>query len=795
MATKNSGFFLQSNYGIKGNLEVVFPRKGGGLAYYSRENDDPGLTWQGPFLMYGSTEDVKAATLIESNSKRPGNLEVIASLGGRLRHSWRDNKSPWKWHAGAYLPGKSISSGPVAFIQSTNGIQGNFEVVAASTEGGLAHWWRNNDLVHIWFGPTRFGQGNVGGVALIQSNFGSPGNLEAVARMGDKLAHYWREGHGWHGPKVFAHGVTGQIAFIQSTRGVKGDFEVVAPLREGGIGHWWRDNDSSAHQWYGPIKFAAGTVSTVSLIQSDLRGADSLEAVAEVDGRLKHYWCEGESNREWHGPDNLPYLPVNPSSDGQHQILRFSPNIVAIHTALLKTGKVMSFSFEDYEFFRPASFVLDPANNSIQTPPESHHTFCSGHSFLSDGRLFVAGGHDMELKSLHTFDPDTQTWTYVGSMEHGRWYPTCTTMPDGRVLIISGTKGIGLEINPLSPVNNTYQYYDTETGITPEQPIPKPFSDHFPPGFSTIDLYPFVYVLPSGKVLVHSRNTTRLFNPNTGLWDPSQLRNVYPYSRTYKTMGTSLLLPLLPPDYNARVMVAGGSGADPETVLQDTPATDTVEILEPEAPLPAWRAIAPMNFARTMPQSVLLPDGKVFVAGGSAKGSRDGIEPVLPTEMFDPMAETWTVMSPMNVPRLYHTTALLLPDARVLIGGKDSLNNFPPYDYPEHRIEIFSPPYLFKGPRPVINLAPERVTYKESFTLQFSSESPIASVALIKTGTSTHSLNMDQRYVGLEIVKQAGDSLTLVAPPNANIAPPGYYMFFLINKDGVPSIAKFCLVK
>jgi hypothetical protein len=242
-------------------------------------------------------------------------------------------------------------------------------------------------------------------------------------------------------------------------------------------------------------------------------------------------------------------------------------------------------------------------------------------------------------------------------------------------------------------------------------------------------------------------------------------------------------------------MVAGGSGADPETVRQDTPATDTAEILEPEAPIPAWRATAPLSYPRAMPQSVLLPDGKVLVVGGSAKGSRDGIEPVLPVEIFDPVSETWTMMSPMNVPRLYHTTAVLLPDARVLIGGKDAINNFPPYDYPEHRIKIFSPPYLFKGPKPVINTAPEKVAYNETFTIQFNSENPVVSAALIKTGTSTHSLNMDQRYVGLTIVKQAGDRLILLAPPNANIAPPGYYMLFLINKEGVPSTSKICQIK
>jgi hypothetical protein len=149
----------------------------------------------------------------------------------------------------------------------------------------------------------------------------------------------------------------------------------------------------------------------------------------------------------------------------------------------------------------------------------------------------------------------------------------------------------------------------------------------------------------------------------------------------------------------------------------------------------------------------------------------------------------------MNVPRLYHTSAVLLPDARVLIGGKDSVNNFPPYDYPEHRIEIFSPPYLFKGPRPEVAFTPEWVTYKETFAVRFKSETPIASAAFIRTGTSTHCQNMDQRYVGLEIAEQMPNQITLLAPPNANIAPPGYYMLFLIDSMGIPSIGEFVHVK
>jgi len=191
-----------------------------------------------------------------------------------------------------------------------------------------------------------------------------------------------------------------------------------------------------------------------------------------------------------------------------------------------------------------------------------------------------------------------------------------------------------------------------------------------------------------------------------------------------------------------------------------------------------------------MLDATLLPDGTVLVTGGSATGRSDmGIDPVLPIELFDPVSESWTTLAEMHTPRSYHSTAILLPGAQVLIGGKDFLFNLPPYDYPEHRLELFSPPYLFRGARPSLAAVPATVGY--GATLVVSVSQPIATAVLMRPGSVTHSFNMEQRLVGLVIAAQAGDQLTLEAPPNANIAPPGYYMLFVLNADGVPSEAAF----
>ncbi len=783
------GILCQSSHGGAGNFELVLHRgAGGGATHWWRDNDDPGLPWHGPTTAFGSAAELVATSLIQGNFGSAGNLEVIGASGGKLVHSFRDDGGSWTWKTPTFLPGTAAPSGGPGFVQGRFGAKGNFEVIAPLAGGGMGHWWRDNDdPVLAWHGPTPFGSGQVAATALahgVHSN-----HLEVVARVEDHLQHWWRDGAGvWHPAGTFASGVAGVHDLCQSTFtfAQAANYEVVAPLAGGGMGHWWADPTAGALSWTGPNVFGAGQILAVGLIQSHHW---NLEVIAVFADHLEHWWREAAHPFAWHGPTVFWDAPTFlPEEDGACEI-PYGTGVVGVHAALLRTARVVLWSFADFDDSVGMSQVLDPATGALTTPPESHHVFCSGHAFAPDGSLVVSGGHHGDVKAVHTFDPASETWVHVADMPTGRWYPTTVALPDGRILTVSGSVHGG-PLAPGNPANNTIELYDAVGGLRPPVPLPSPWSSQFPPHLPTIDLYPFVFLLPSGHLVVHARHVTRLYDPASDIWGP-ELSGVSAISRTYPCQGSAVLLPLVPPEYRPRVLVLGGAGANPEEVTGTTPAVATAEILDLADPTPAWRSTSSMAHPRVMPDAVLLPDASVLVTGGSMSGEADhGIEPVYAIERFDPASETWTTLCDIAVPRLYHSTALLLADGRVLMMGKDALFNPDPFHYPEHRAELFRPPYLFAGSRPLIAAAPASISYGQAFAVSTPDATSVDAVHLLRPGSVTHSFNMEQRLVGLVVASRSTDSLTVEAPPDARVAPPGWYLLFLLA-DGVPSVGHF----
>jgi len=790
MAGTSSSFFIQTD---SLGYVAATPRLGGGTNVYTKTVES--APWNGPQTPFGSEFDSDGVALIELADL---SLEMILLQGGQLLHY--SQAEGQRWHGFEVLPGNMrVIAGPAFIHTVTSGVEG-FEVVAA-VQGGLAHWHRNAADV-TWQDPELFAGGDFGGVSLIQSNYGD-GNLEVVTVESDHLVHFSRDSAtmAWTRFDVPpAAGVSGAPGFIQSTIGHQGDFEVVAPLAGGGLAHYRRDNDHG-ETWQEPTTFGAASASAAALIQtSDGR----FQAAALGPDRSLTRFTRDQGTGHWSEADVAELAAFDPATKG----LAEPPTnleMVGIHAAVLRTGKVLYFAFmgDAPDALMGISRVFNPDDATVTVPIEHGMgmQFCSGHVFLPDGRLFVAAGHgDEDAKSIHIFDPITEEWSQEPDMPRGRWYPTCCALPDGRGFVISGSLVVGSELS--SEINNTLAFYDPtiadpQQRLTPEIPLPSPWSTSSSfADFPTIDEYPFVFVLPTGQLLVHCRDTSRTYDTASDIWG-AEIHTVYPHSRTYPGEGSGVLLSLSPEDnYRARILVIGGGGADPGDQLnEDTPATNTAEILDISDPQPAWRTTAPMQNAAVLVDAVLLPDGKVLALGGSATGKAgEAVRLLLTTELFDPETETWTSLCPIRVPRGYHGTAILLPDGRVAVAGKDGIFQLDIMQYPEQRIELFSPPYMFAAERPIITDMPDQMTYGATFTIGYTSTLEIHRVVMMRPGSVTHQVNMEQRLIKVDYSHPSPTTLSIIAPPNPNVAPPGYYMCFLINEKEVPSVAGFTLL-
>jgi hypothetical protein len=282
-------------------------------------------------------------------------------------------------------------------------------------------------------------------------------------------------------------------------------------------------------------------------------------------------------------------------------------------------------------------------------------------------------------------------------------------------------------------------------------------------------LYPRLFLLPDGRIPFVNLQKTLIFDPSTSSWSRAVAQQNFG-SRT-DTL-SSVQLPGL-----TEIMNIGGRNNVRGT-------TATAEIIDFSESRPQWRYTGSMQYARMDGNAVLLPDGTVLAVGGGL-GPKKYQNPVLQSELYDPVTQAWTVMAAQSVPRMYHSTAVLLPDGRVLSAGEDhgTIAN-------QTSAEIYSPPYLFKGPRPVISAAPGSVGYDQQFTVTSADASDITRVAMMAPGSVTHALDNGQRYLDLSFT-QAGDDLVVTSPSGANQAPPGWYMLFVLNSSGVPSVASW----
>jgi Concanavalin A-like lectin/glucanases superfamily/Domain of unknown function (DUF1929)/Bacterial Ig domain len=433
--------------------------------------------------------------------------------------------------------------------------------------------------------------------------------------------------------------------------------------------------------------------------------------------------------------------------------------LVAVHANLLPTGDVLAWDGANQG---GAAFIWRPSTNSFTSKNPPDNIFCAGHCLLPDGRLLVVGGHIaafVGIPDANIFDPVAARWTQVRSMAYGRWYPTAITIPDGRVLVVAGDDGC--QDNCVAAIPEIYEPA-TNTWV------------QIPGAANPLPEFPHLFVLPDGRVLAtgsfEEAIPTEVLDISTQTWSVVDPAVIDGHSSVMYSLN--------------KFMKSGTAGTgDPPY----GPAAASTYVLDMTQAQPAWRQTAPMAFSRSYHNLTILPDGSVLATGGNqTTDTFDQTQAVFPAELWSPTTESWTTMSSLAVPRFYHSIALLLPDGRVLIAGGGRFGGTAVDDM--LNAEIYSPPYLFKGTLPAITTAPNLVSYNSNFSVATPDATRIATVSLLPLGSVTHHFNANQRYLSLSFQTNVS-GLDIQAPANANIAPPGYYMLFIVDTNGVPSVA------
>lgn len=465
----------------------------------------------------------------------------------------------------------------------------------------------------------------------------------------------------------------------------------------------------------------------------------------------------------------MPAMPGMPDAidictaekEGYWELLPCDSKVLAVHAVLMHTGRVLFFagSGNDVPRFNAhdvRSVVWDYQAGTFHTPVTPFDVFCAGQTVLADGKVLVAGGtkqYDpfIGLQSSWFFDPTLEEWIRLGDMRFGRWYPTLTTLGDGRAIAVSG-------INQANEIFAVMANWST-----------------LPPG-TNLPLYPHIFQLADGHVfytggqLGQAALDARKINPLT------TAETIVPGLRVQNNRDEAFSV-LLPPAQDQKIMVIGGGGP-----VQATNFTDIVDL---NVGAPHYVPGPNLAHARGLHNCAILPDRTVLVSGGGLHGETRS-DAVHNAELYNPATNTFHPAGTQLVSRLYHSIALLLPDGRVITAGSN-----PDRGDDELRLELYHPSYLFRGPRPFIQDAPGEWFYGSEVAIHTPQAQEIKWSQLIRPMAVTHSNDTSQRLVDLPIRERDVCHLHVTVTENPNLAPPGWYLLFLCNKAGIPSVARW----
>lgn len=452
-----------------------------------------------------------------------------------------------------------------------------------------------------------------------------------------------------------------------------------------------------------------------------------------------------------------PHIPVTAATLPDGRLLTFSSN----QRTTFPSGVEFTFA----AVWNPATGAFTEINNP------RHDMFCGGTAMLPDGRVMINGGRNTtRLSSM--FDWRTSQWTAVPNMNDGRWYNTSVALTDGSVFTVTGSGGTNTAERWTSASG-----WSRLTGINWAPVVGQP-------GYVT-HWHPLVVVAPDGR-LFHG-GPTRQMNWVTATGNGSlTYSGVNVPGTLYPKEGTFAMYD------EGRILVVGGStttNSNPNDGSTGTSARDTFTI-DIRTGTPVVQSSPSMSFARQFANTVILPNGEVMVIGGNTSGLKfNDTGSVLTPEIWNPATRQWRQLAPMDVPRNYHSLALLLPDGRVWSGGGGLAGNSA-----DHRdAQLFTPPMLYNSngslaTRPVISQAPDSIGVGTTFAVQATPG--ITRFSFIKMSSQTHSVNTDLRYLSLPFTETSPGNYTVTAHANVSVMTPGYWMLFAISPSGPFSVSK-----
>lgn len=452
--------------------------------------------------------------------------------------------------------------------------------------------------------------------------------------------------------------------------------------------------------------------------------------------------------------------------------------LISIHAALLPDGRVFTYGTDDllratgsftYDVWNPKQGLAGAAHLTLPNATGTDF-FCNAQLVLPrSGQLFMAGGDIWNgTRTIHRgnsdsalFDPGSNTLAAGASMQRKRYYATVTTLADGRTYIQGGRDGEDRpEIRATDGSFRLLAGIDT-TGL--------------------FYYYPRAWVTPSARLFGYSDQQMYFVDPdaNGGAGALTLLSTFLPAQPSGVSSSEVMFAP-------GRILRVGGGTNDNRGT---EPAKKTAVIIDINGATPVVSDATSMPLPLHWHNATVIADGRVVVTGGSARSNllTGALRKAL---IWNPATGTWTSgATGSGRTRLYHSTALLLPDASILVAGGGA-----PGPEANANAEIYYPPYLFQASggfavRPKIKAAPTRLIHGKRFTLTVDRPAAIRTVTLIKAGSVTHSLNMEQRFQKLAFTVVSG-KLSVQAPARAALAPPGTYLLFVLDGLGVPSLAR-----